>query len=87
VRRVGGRERVLDFLAALVGLSPAVPGIQLPDHPADDLGALRDDRVAEGPQSVHPAGNPISHSTHVGFSGPEVTSLRSMEPSRPGGFR
>ena len=35
---------------------------------------MRDDCVAETPQSVHSSGNPISHSTHVGFSVPPTTS-------------
>lgn len=29
---------------------------------------LRHYSVAEPSESVHPSGNPISHSTHVGFS-------------------
>jgi hypothetical protein len=32
----------------------------------EPLRDLRDERVSEGPKSVHPSGNPISHSTHVG---------------------
>jgi hypothetical protein len=31
---------------------------------------FRDDRVAKGSEAVHPAGNPISHSTHSGFGKP-----------------
>jgi hypothetical protein len=31
---------------------------------------LRDDGISEGFKSVHPSGNPISHSTHVGFREP-----------------
>ncbi|MFA5137441.1 MAG: hypothetical protein WC489_08690, partial [Patescibacteria group bacterium] len=33
---------------------------------------LRDDGVAEADKAVHSGGNPISHSTHVGFNCPEV---------------
>ena len=40
------------------------------DRAADQLRDLRDDRVSEGPKSVHPSGNPMSHSTHVGFKEP-----------------
>ena len=40
------------------------------NRPPDHFDDLRDDRVAEAPQSVHPSGNPMSHSTHVGFSCP-----------------
>jgi hypothetical protein len=40
------------------------------DQPPDVFGDLGDDGVSEGPQSVHPSGNPMSHSTHVGFNGP-----------------
>lgn len=46
----------------------------------DDLG---DDGVAEGAQSVHPGGNPMSHSTHVGFSGPP-TVFGSWSPLEGG---
>jgi hypothetical protein len=28
--------------------------------------------VADAPQSVHPSGHPMSHSTHVGFSCPPI---------------
>jgi len=34
----------------------------------DDFRDLRHDGVSEALNSVHPRGNPISHSTHVGFS-------------------
>jgi hypothetical protein len=37
---------------------------------ADDFWDLRDDGISEGFKSVHPGGNPISHSTHVGFNFP-----------------
>ena len=32
--------------------------------------------VSKGSQSVHPMGQPISHSTNAGFSGPPHTALR-----------
>lgn len=38
------------------------------DGAAEDFWDLRDDSVAEAMQAVHPSGNPMSHSTHVGFS-------------------
>ena len=41
----------------------------------DDFDDLRDDRVAKAPQSVHPSGNPMSHSTHVGFNAPPAAAL------------
>lgn len=45
--------------------------MQLEDDVADDLRALRDDRVAEGADarggSVHPTGKPMNHSHHVGL--------------------
>ena len=44
------------------------------DHPSDELGDLRYDGVSESPKSVHPSGNPMSHSTHVGFSFPPMLS-------------
>ena len=44
------------------------------------LGDLGDDGVAEGSNSVHPSGNPISHSTHVGFSAPPTTTTSGSPP-------
>jgi len=47
------------------------------------LGHLWDYGVSKGSKSVHPVGNPISHSTHVGFSCPLTVMDRSMDlPSR-----
>jgi hypothetical protein len=46
------------------------PPFRLEDCAADDFGDLRDDGVSEGSKAVHPRGNPMSHSTHVGFSAP-----------------
>ena len=39
------------------------------------LGDLGDYGVAEGSDSVHPAGKPISHSIHSGFVGPPTISV------------
>jgi hypothetical protein len=36
---------------------------------------LRDDGVAEASKAVHPRGNPMSHSTHVGFRLPPATAF------------
>ena len=52
-----------------------------PSYPFCDL---RDDRVSDSPKSVHPGGNPISHSTHAGFSEPpaalfSITSFKGLE--------
>jgi len=44
----------------------------LQDGAADDFRDLRDNGVAEGSKAVHPRGNPMSHSTHVGFSEPPI---------------
>src|SRR5262245_14477408 len=41
---------------------------------AKEFRDLRDDRVSEAAQSVHPVGYPSSHSTHVGFSCPPACS-------------
>jgi len=38
--------------------------------PANYFRDLRDDRVSQALETVHPSGNPISHSTHVGFNAP-----------------
>jgi hypothetical protein len=53
------------------------------DALAEPLGDLRDEGVSEGSKSVHPVGNPMSHSTHVGFKLP-VTTLTPCDcnPSR-----
>jgi hypothetical protein len=39
---------------------------------------LRDDGVSEGSKAVHPRGNPISHSTHVGFNIPPAALGRGI---------
>jgi hypothetical protein len=58
----------------------------LHDAAADVLGYLGDDGVSEAAQSVHPSGNPMSHSTHVGFNAPLmyvpffIADLRAFEP-------
>ena len=44
------------------------------DHASDQFGDLGDYGVSESFKSVHPLGNPISHSTHIGFSRPPVSS-------------
>jgi hypothetical protein len=49
----------------------------------------RDDGISEGFKSVCPIGNPISHSTHAGFSAPEVSETtidRATSLSRFGNF-
>jgi len=43
------------------------------DCPADQFGNLGNYGVSEGFKSVCPVGNPISHSTHVGFNAPDVS--------------
>lgn len=40
--------------------------------------ALRDDGVAESLESVHPRGNPMSHSTHGGFRLPPTSAARFL---------
>ena len=44
------------------------------DHTAYEFCDLWDYSVSESFKSVHPSGNPISHSTHIGFSRPPVSS-------------
>jgi hypothetical protein len=50
------------------------------DCAANQFSYLGDDCVSEGFKSVCPVGNPISHSTHVGFSAPDVsdTTIESI---------
>jgi len=42
---------------------------------ADVFGGLWDYGVSEGSKSVHPVGNPMSHSTHVGFKCPPFVAV------------
>jgi hypothetical protein len=44
------------------------PPFVLEDGSPDEIGDLWDDGIAEGAQTLHSVGNPISHSTHVGFN-------------------
>jgi hypothetical protein len=48
------------------------------------FGYLGNYGVAEAAQSVHPSGNPISHSTHVGFNAPPVGADGSWPANRFG---
>lgn len=41
-----------------------------PHFPRDRFDDLRDDGIAEASQTVHPTGNPMSHSTQSGFNCP-----------------
>ena len=50
--------------------------VLLHDPGADHRDDLRDDGIAEASQAVHSAGNPMSHSTHVGFSAPPAAAGR-----------
>jgi hypothetical protein len=50
---------------------------------ADQLGDLRDYGVSEAAQSVHPLGNPMSHSTRVGFNCPPTTCGRQSPALLP----
>jgi hypothetical protein len=49
---------------------------------ADPFGYLWDNGVSETSQSVHPTGNPISHSTHSGFNCPLLLSAVFTAPSK-----
>jgi hypothetical protein len=58
------------------------------DRPPDFFNDLRDDGISETSKAVHPAGNPISHSTHSGFREPPerraiVSRLGLSGPTRP----
>lgn len=44
------------------------------DSSADEFCDLGDDGVSETSDAVHPIGNPMSHSTHIGFSRPDTFS-------------
>jgi hypothetical protein len=44
---------------------------------------LRDDGIAEGTESSHPIGNPMSQPTHVGFNEPLVREGPTARPKRP----
>src|SRR4051812_8020339 len=61
------------------GQKSSVGMVGLHDRPADDFDDLRDDGIAEGSKAVHSSGNPMSHSTHVGFNEPpSVTRTASF---------
>ena len=49
--------------------------------PPDPFRDLRDKRVSQASQTVHPSGNPISHSTHVGFNEPLVPDAATASES------
>src|SRR5262245_33207425 len=51
----------------------SIRALRRADPPRDPFRDLRDDRVAEPSKAVHPSGNPMSHSTHVGFNVPPTT--------------
>jgi hypothetical protein len=53
------------------------------DAAAEPLRDLGDEAVSEGSKSVHPSGNPMSHSTHVGFNEPPTCVRRFSPPCRP----
>ena len=53
---------------ACAGLGLAAQGV--PELDESTGGLLWHDGVSESAKAVHPSGNPISHSTHVGFSAP-----------------
>ncbi len=65
--------------------SPAKAVQDFDCSPADGLCPRRADGVSEGSKAVCPVGNPISHSTHTGFSCPYVPESRSCPgiESRP----
>jgi hypothetical protein len=46
------------------------------DAPADELSHLGNYGVPETLESVHPSGNPMSHSTHGGFNGPPACTAK-----------
>ncbi len=69
-------------LLALVVESAAPCRMKFDHCSADHFGDLGHDGVSEASQSVHPMGNPMSHSTHIGFSRPLFpASIRPRPPS------
>jgi hypothetical protein len=52
--------------------------VRFHDETPDVFGYLGDDGVSESVQSVHPRGNPMSHSTHVGFNEPPTSAARLL---------
>ena len=50
---------------------------RLQDGAANEFGDLGDYGVSEGCKAVCPVGNPMSHSTHVGFNAPEPSAACS----------
>ena len=54
------------------------------NEPTDDFGNLGHYGVSESSQSVHPGGNPMSHSTHIGLNFPPIAdaSVNATASSR-----
>jgi hypothetical protein len=67
-----------------VGLSGLGGTVSLDDPAAYPLGHLGNYGVAESSKSVHPAGNPMSHSTHVGFRLPPTCTTSGSAPCELG---
>ena len=69
-------------LSPATGWLSRVQAVSMGHNPAaDHFANLRIYGVSEGFKSVHPAGNPISHSTHVGFSSPGLPVRFPRAPS------
>ena len=54
--------------------------LYLHNCPPEFFDDLRHNGISEGSNSVHPAGNPMSHSTNSGFNWPPAASDSSSPP-------
>jgi hypothetical protein len=50
--------------------------------PPDEFGYVGNNGVSDPSHSVHLVGNPMCHSSHVGFSGPMRTTVRATAVTR-----
>lgn len=60
------------------------PGVCLHDSSSDEFSHGRDDCVAQPPESLHPSGSPMIHSTNRGFRIPPGTISESCPRLCPG---
>ena len=54
-------------------------GFVFHDCASNKLWYLWNNGISEGGETVHPVGNPISHSTHVGFNAPPTCAFSIRE--------
>ena len=70
-----GRSGTPDPAKIFAACQVVLDHLRNPHQPAERFfRALRNHTIAEASKTVHPVGNPISHSTHLGFNCPPICS-------------